>query len=103
MARVTEEDISIAVARIAKSRKDGICSHRRARAEIPNLVALNADDRAPSQTRKGEQMWHQLVRNIKSHHQADGNFIERGLLESVPRVGYRITPVGIKFLEKKGF
>lgn len=103
MARVTEEDISVAVARIAKSRKDGVCSHRRARTEVPNLVALTPDDRAPSVTRKGEEMWHQLVRNIKSHDAADGNFIERGILESVPRVGYRITPAGLKYLAKRGF
>lgn len=103
MARVSEEEISIAVARIAKSRKDGVCSHRRARAEVPNLVALGAGDRAPSQTRKGEEMWHQLVRNIQCHHAVDGNFIQIGILESVPRVGYRITPVGLRFLAKKGF
>lgn len=103
MPRVSEEEVSVAVARIAKSRKDGVCSHRRARAEVPNYLALSAGDRAPSQTRKGEQLWHQLVRNIKCHHDVDGNFIQMGILESVPRVGYRITPAGMKFLARKGF
>ncbi|MDP9413663.1 MAG: hypothetical protein M3Q08_06125 [Pseudomonadota bacterium] len=102
MARATEEDIAICVARIANGRSNGICSFRRARDEIPDMIKLSKDDTAPSQTRAGEQMWYQLVRNIRSHHSADGNFIERGLLEHVPGVGYRITDAGKAYLKKKG-
>ena len=47
-------------------------------------------------------MWHQLIRNIRSHHDVDGNFIERGLLEHVSRRGYRATELGRKLLRKGG-
>jgi hypothetical protein len=56
-----------------------------------------------SGTRPGEPMWHQIVRNIKSHDAANGNFIERGLLEHIPRVGYRITTAGRARLRALGF
>ncbi len=46
-------------------------------------------------------MWHQLVRNIKSHDKVPGNFINEGYLISIPRVGYRISDSGRAFLEKR--
>ena len=103
MPRATEDDIAFAVLRIAAGRIDNLCTFNRARQEIPNLVKLSAGDLAPSQTRRGEPMWHQLIRNIRSHHDTDGNYIDRGLLEHVPRRGYRATLTGQALLKKKGF
>jgi hypothetical protein len=94
MARAGEERIAAGVLSIANDHQKGLCSFRAARSEIPNRVNLTAGDLAPSQTRPGEPMWHQIVRNIKSHFDMDGNYIQRGLLEHVPRVGYRITDAG---------
>lgn len=103
MARVTEDDIAFAVLRIAAGRADGLCTFNRARIEIPGLVNLTAGDLALSQTRRREPMWHQLIRNIRSHHGVDGNYIDSGLLEHVARRGYKATNAGIAFLKKKGF
>lgn len=36
----------------------------------------------------------QIVRNIQSHHEAEGNAIAEGLLKHVPRVGYQVTKAG---------
>ena len=47
-------------------------------------------------------MWHQIVRNIKSHDSASGNFIADGRLVHVPRVGYEITKLGRSYLKSKG-
>ena len=94
MSRAGEDRIAVGVLSIANEHPKGICSYRAARSELPNRVELTAGDLAPSQTRPGEPMWHQIVRNIKSHHDVDGNYIRRGLLEHVPRVGYRITAAG---------
>lgn len=94
---VTNENvIAQAVLIVAAGRKDGVASFRRIRKELPKLVPLSNDDLAPSTTRNGEPMWHQIVRNIKSHFEAEGNYIEQGLLVHVPRVGYRITQAGKK-------
>lgn len=84
-----ETDIARGVVQIAKA-NNGLCTFRRAYREIPNYVQLDRANLAPSATRPGEPMWHQIVRNIKSHDYAPGNFIHNGLLVHVPRVGYRI-------------
>lgn len=100
MSRVTEYDVALAVLKIASANPSGICSLNQARNEIPNYLQLSADDLADSETRPGEPMWHQQIRNIQSHHAAEGNFIYDGLLEHVPGGGYRITEKGLKFLQK---
>ena len=85
-----ENDIARGVVQIANA-NGGLCTFKRAYREIPNYVLLNAANTAPSATRPGEQMWHQLVRNIKSHDKMPGNFIHEGHLTHVSRVGYRVT------------
>lgn len=85
-----EYDIAVGVEQIA-TRNRGLCTFKRAYQEIPNYVLLNPANTAPSATRPGEPMWHQLVRNIKSHSNTPGNFIFEGRLIHVPRVGYK-TP-----------
>ena len=84
-----ENDIALGVERIANA-NGGLCTYKRAYQEIPNYVALNSANIAPSVKRPGEPMWHQLVRNIKSHYTAPGNFVQIGRLVHVPRVGFRV-------------
>lgn len=97
-----EDKFALGVLRIAAAHPNGIASFGRARKEIPNFVKLSAADTAPSMTRPGEPMWHQIIRNIKSHSNDEGNFIYEGYLKHVPRVGYRITPTGLAHLKNKG-
>ncbi len=99
----TEQDIALGVMRIAANQVNNIATFNRCRAEMPNLVNLTAANNAPSQTRPGEPMWHQIVRNIKSHDIAGTNYIANGWLQHVPRVGYRITPAGRAHLAGLGF
>ena len=72
-----ENDIARGVVQIAGA-SGGICTYKRAYREIPDYVQLSAANLAPSVTRPGEPMWHQLVRNIKSHDKVPGNFIHDG-------------------------
>src|SRR5690606_2016386 len=88
MPAATESDIALGVMQIAAHQENRICTFKRAYSEIPNYVHLTGSNRAPSITRRGEEMWHQLVRNIKSHSKSDENFISLGLLAHVPRVGF---------------
>lgn len=84
-----ENDIAQGVEQIANVNA-GLCTYKRAYQQIPNYVALNAANTAPSVKRPGEPMWHQLVRNIKSHHAVPGNFVQIGRLVHVPGVGFRV-------------
>ena len=102
MPRATEDDVALAVLRIAAAHPKGICTFHRARSDIPNYLKLSTGDLAPSSTRNGEPMWHQIIRNIQSHHGVDGNYIELGYLQHVPRSGYAATPAGRAYLKKLG-
>ena|SRR5215469_13730303 len=97
-----ESDIALGVMQIAASKPNRICTFDHAREEIPDYVHLTPDNLAPSATRLGEPMWHQLIRNIQSHHASPGNFIADGYLEHVPEVGYRLTDAGLARLKSKG-
>lgn len=94
MTSTNEQEISEVTLRIAALQTSGVATFRRLRAEIPDHIVLTPLDLAPSATRNGEPMWHQLIRNIKSHFETEGNYIAEGWLEHVPRVGYRITSAG---------
>lgn len=94
MAQTTEADIAKAVMRIAARSPNNIATFKRLYNEVPNEIALTADDQRQSMTRPGEEMWQQIVRNIKSHSNIEGNAIAEGWLDHVPRVGYRLTSAG---------
>jgi hypothetical protein len=101
MPKDAEERVAAGVLKIAAAHPKGLATFNRCRSDIPSLVRLTAGDLAPSSTRPGEPMWHQIVRNIKSHDSEDSNYIARGYLEHVPRVGYRITPAGQRHHDRK--
>jgi hypothetical protein len=101
LSGVTEDEIAFAVVQIAAMRSDGIATFDRIRNEIPKLVKLRTDDTAQSLTRPNEAMWEQKVRNIKSHYKSEGNFIHDGYLTHVPRIGYRVTPRGLKLAHRR--
>jgi hypothetical protein len=97
---ITEEEVARIVVEIAAEQSDGIASFNRIRRELPRHYRLSADDLLGSVTRRGEAMWEQKIRNIKSHYEAQGNFIYEGYLEHVPRVGYRVTRRGRNLIER---
>jgi len=92
--RVTENQVALAVCKIAAGQQNGVASFARLKRDIPGILRLSAADQATSQTRPNEEMWEQQIRNIKSHHDAPGNYINDGYLVHVPRVGYEVTAAG---------
>jgi len=66
---------------------------------MPAFMNFADDDNELSGTRPGETLWHQQVRNIKSHH--DNGALQNGYLVHVPRTGYRITERGRQHLRGK--
>jgi len=101
MTTTTENEIAFGILQIAATQTNGIATFHRLRKEIPSVLNLSLSDNLPSTTRIGEPMWHQIVRNVKSHDNIEGNFISEGLLIHVPRVGYAITAQGKKYLKSK--
>lgn len=93
--KTSEAELSEVVLQILAGRKSGEASFNELIAEIPNRISLKSGDRLPSQTRSGEDIWEQRVRNITSHKDANGNFINEGYIESIPG-GLRITDAGRK-------
>ncbi len=97
---ITEEEVARIVVEIAAEQSNGIASFNRIRKELPQRYRLSADDLIWSVTRPHERMWEQKIRNIKSHYEAQGNFIYEGYLEHVPRVGYRVTAQGRNLIKR---
>lgn len=98
MVATSEKQLSEAVLKVANGKSDGIATFDDCYEVIPTLITLSPEDIAPSTTRKGEPMWKQRVRNIKSHDKVENNFIEQGLLTHIPHLGYKITSAGKKHL-----
>jgi len=94
--RSTEADIARAILLIANQDPNGIATFKKIRALLPSVMDLSTEDRASSLTRNGEKLWEQQIRNIKSHFEAEGNFIFEGYLQHIPYKGYQITEKGRK-------
>ena len=94
--RTTENEIARAVLRILAATASGDATISYIRNRIPDYVNLTESDRRPSETRKGEEVWEQQVRNIRSHHTAEGNYIHEGYLTAPSRGRLRITDAGRK-------
>lgn len=100
--RVSEGQVGEACLKVLAQSKSGTASTAEMRAHVPSYIKLSAADRAPSPTRKGEELWEQQVRNQSSHYRVRGNIIFEGLAERV-RGGLRITKAGRAFLRLRGF
>ncbi len=75
MAVTSEGDFVDVVKQILSEVPNGEASYADLIDEIPNRITLTPDDLAPSQTRPGEPMWHQRVRNITSHKNFRDSFV----------------------------
>jgi hypothetical protein len=94
MARITEDQVAIAVLKILASRPNGRATVRMLRNAMPHYLTLSTDDRADSDTRTNEEIWEQQVRNIKSHKATVGNIFQQGLVVSVGRGVWELTAAG---------
>lgn len=81
--RSREEQIAQAVEAFLR-RVGGTATIAQIRRALPQHAALTPRDRAPSNTRPGEELWEQQVRNIVCHRDSDGNFIKEGRIRWSP-------------------
>jgi hypothetical protein len=84
MSRITETEIAVIVESILTDSATGEATVAELIQEIPNRVALSAEDLAASPTRPNEAIWEQQVRNITSHKATPGNAINEGKLVAIP-------------------
>jgi hypothetical protein len=94
IARASEADVAFGVLIIASFQPNCVASYHRLKIEIPIHVRLSDFDMAESIVNPKEENWMQRLRNIKTNAHIPGNFIHEGYLLHVPRVGFRITPLG---------
>ncbi len=100
--RATEAEIGLATLQIAAASPNGVATFKQLNREIPHYIKLTTADHAPSLTRNNEELWEQLYRNIKSHSETEGNIICEGYAEHIPKVGYKITDAGRRYLKQRG-
>lgn len=93
--RTTESEFSEIVLKILLDFQNGEASYAELIEEIPSRITLTPSDLAQSDTRENEAVWEQRVRNITSHKDANGNYINDGFLEPI-KGGLRITELGRK-------
>ena len=79
MAKTSERKLGLAVMRILAASPDREATVRTLIKQAPDYIKLTAEDKEPSLTRPGEQMWEQRVRNLKSHYKVRGTLSAKGL------------------------
>ncbi len=103
MAKTSEPELGLAVLQVLAATPTHRANIQTLIQEVPKYVNLTAEDREPSQTREGEEMWEQRVRNLKSHDKADGNILALGYASHPKRDTYEITQNGLDYLRRRGF
>jgi len=101
MKTAPQAELADIALQLARSRPNGEISTTELKQEIPNHAELTEGDLAPSQTRPNELMFHQIIGNIISHRESEGNIIGEGYAEYTGD-GIRITDAGRAYLTRKG-
>jgi hypothetical protein len=65
--RTSESKMALAITRILRRAPEHKLTMADIRHMVPRFVRLTAADRAESPTRPGEELWMQVIRNIRSH------------------------------------
>ncbi|MCH4560373.1 hypothetical protein [Mesorhizobium jarvisii] len=93
MNRTTENELAEAVLSILALRKSGEGEFSNLFQLIPKILPLTDEDMAQSDSRPAEHIWQQRLRNITSHKNAEGNYINAGFLEEIEG-GLKLTHTG---------
>lgn len=65
--RITEAEMAAVVRIILTRRPNRVATYAELRELIPEHVHLSRADRTKSPSRPGEELWHQIIRNLVSH------------------------------------
>ena len=98
--RTDEHEMAIAVIKIAESMPSGCANLNQIRSRIERFITLTSEDWEPSDSLPTQPRWHQILRNINSNRNSQGNFIYEGYLEHLDGGGYCITDKGRRYLRR---
>jgi len=102
--RISEDEVGRAALWVLAHMSGGEATQSQLRQELSDVLELSDADRAPSQTRNGEELWEQQVRNLVSHKTTPGNIIAEGYATySVTTHKLKITPSGWAHLRHQGY
>ena len=97
--RLVEEEARTIVLKIAGSQPNRKATMKLLRDQVPTFIQLSSHDLVRSQTRKNEQLWQQIVRNVAAFHPT---LFITGLAQKIPG-GIEITEKGMAYLNSIGF
>lgn len=102
--RVSEEEVGKATLWVLAHMPGGEATQRQLRTELSDVLEFSSADRAPSKTRRGEELWEQQVRNLVSHKDVEGNIICEGYAAyDVKTHKLKITASGWSHLRHQGY
>jgi len=100
--RLREKEARILVLKVAAQSKNRSATMEEIRREIPKLFPLTERDRVASPSRRNEQLWQQIVRNVVSHQNSAKSLFKLGFAVK-HESGVKITTKGISYLKSIGF
>jgi hypothetical protein len=100
--RLRENEARVLVLKIAASLEGHNASTSEIKKTIPAFFDLSPADLKRSQTRRNEQMWQQIVRNVKVHHAGPSSIFSQGWAEPTAN-GIKVTDDGLDYLKSIGF
>ena len=83
-SRISEEEVAAATELYLRD-AGGSATIAQIRRALPHYISLGDNDRQPSPTRPGEELWEQQVRNLVCHRDVYGNPVYAGRLRYTPR------------------
>ena len=100
--KLREQEARILVLEIAATFPNHQASTTEIKDAAPRFREFSEDDLKPSETRRNECMWQQIIGNaIGSHEKSSTSIFNRGLAVRT-RDGIRVTEKGIEFLKARG-
>lgn len=100
--RLREKEARLIALKIAARSKDHSATMQDIRRELPKLFPLTTSDKKQSETRRNEQLWQQIVRNVVSHQDSAQSLFKKGWAIRHDS-GIRVTPAGLAHLKSIGF
>lgn len=100
--RLKESEARNIALKIASLMPGGRASTEQIKDAVPAYFPLSAFDMTPSPTRRREQLWQQIVRNVISHNGSPRSLFSRGLARKLDD-GIVVTDKGFDYLNRSGF
>lgn len=100
--RLREPEARILALKIASRAPRRTASTELIKQEVPRYYPLSVLDRRPSPSRKGEELWQQIVGNVISHQKTAMGLFGRGYATRTED-GLSVTDRGVDYLNSIGF